>query len=177
MNVPSLLAYLDHQDAKRNRWLFTVNDFKSAFPETESALMAALRRQVRNTLIVKVYRGLYANARARCKPNAELECVAQALRDDYFSYISFSSALAIQGVIEGHPGRLNVMTEGRSKKYKTLYGDINFIHSKKNMSTIKDQLVFNDDIGMYVATIDRAISDMKKVGMGHPKSLKDRSSL
>lgn len=56
------------------------------------------------------------------------------------------------------------MTNGRSGKFKTTYGTIEFIHTNRELGKLESDIYFDGDIGIHRATEARAIADLRRVG-------------
>ena len=61
MNTKSMYRFLRTLDCERT-WLFDFNDLRVWFDESEQAIHKGLARHIADGLIVRVTRGLYANA-------------------------------------------------------------------------------------------------------------------
>ena len=150
---------------KKGRYVFTANDLANVFPgETDRALQASLQRLSSAGILERPVKGVYVYALSRHKGANTLELVAKTLRRGEYSYISLESALSEYGVISQIPvGRMTVMTTGRKGEYKTPYGTIEFVHTKREVSDIL-QSVTDRDRPLRIATKATALRDLKRVG-------------
>ncbi|NRO98476.1 hypothetical protein GWC77_21365 [Paraburkholderia sp. NMBU_R16] len=163
MLVRELIASMDHWD-KAGIWAYSSNTLRLLFPESERAMLKALARHERAGLIVHVARGLYANPRARSMPPDVLSALVPFLRPWDFNYLSLESALSEAGWLSQIPSRLTLMTTGRSQTFETSYGTVEFVHTAQRPDKLRDDLVFDARRNLAVATLARALRDLKRVG-------------
>lgn len=165
MKTIELLQKLDAYDIQGG-WLLTTGVFRQWFPdESESGLMASLRRHVDSGLLTSVARGLYANDRAHSKPPSPVEHLVGHLRPGYLSYLSLESRLSELGVLSQMPlDLLTVMTKGRSGLFHTPYGRVEFIHTKKQMSALSQHLTREGRSPLLRASQALALRDIRRVG-------------
>lgn len=165
MKTSKMLETLDTWDFKFNKWLFTTNDLKIIFSEeSENSLNKSMVRQVKSGVLVKVCKGIYANKRANSKPLFSLESIALYLKPNDFIYLSLESVLSEQGLISQIPSCLTFMTTGRSQKFSTSFGNIEFIHTKRELENAKGTILFNQEKGIHEASSQTALRDLKRVG-------------
>ena len=132
--------------------------------ESEEALKVSVSRQVAQGNLKRVAHGLYANPDAISKPSDfVLESIIAYLRPDDFSYLSAETVLSEAGVISQMPSLLVVITTGKKKTVKTAFGDIEFIHTDCPVSELKANTTYDSDRGCFVATIDRAYDDLRRL--------------
>src|SRR5690606_10369240 len=82
-----------------------------------------------------------------------------------YNYISLESMLSEYGAISQIPvDRLTVMTTGRKGVYKTLYGVIEFTHTKRSVEDILQSTRVIADKPLRIATPETAWRDLKRVG-------------
>jgi hypothetical protein len=83
-----------------------------------------------------------------------------------YCYVSLESRLSELGLISQIPGVLTLMTSGRSQRYETLYGAIEFTHTQRDVPSLceADEIVYDNDRAIHVATADCALRDLKRVG-------------
>jgi hypothetical protein len=73
--------------------------------------------------------------------------------------------LSEYGVISQIPlDRLTVMTTGRGGAHKTLYGTIEFTHTKRSVINMLDHIQTIKDRPLRIATKEIALRDLKRVG-------------
>ena len=152
--------------SRQGRYVFTVADLAKIFHEDNPrTLHAGLQRLVADGLLERPVRGVYLFALSPQRGDANtLEHIARALRRGGYSYVSLESALSEHGAISQVPmDRLTVMTTGRRGTYKTRYGTIEFIHTRRRPI---DLLAGVRDAGrpLRLATAQAAWRDLKRVG-------------
>ncbi len=117
---------------------------------------------VKKGTLVRVAKGIYASPFAPPDLSKALFNVAKKLRAGFFNYISLESQLSHTGDISQIiQDRLTVMTKGRKGKFDTAYGTIEFIHTKKTLVQLENDVYFDFDIKMFRAIKNRAIADLK----------------
>lgn len=150
--------------ARSGRVVFTLSDLATLFPDdSKRALREAIVRLLNTSILTRVCNGVFVNTLAQ-PPNDLLEAIAKTIRRGEFNYVSLESALSEYGVISQIPiDRLTVMTTGRSAEYRTAYGVIEFIHTKR---TITDILASTVAVGrpLRLARREAAYRDLKRVG-------------
>lgn len=152
-------------DAK-GKYVFIKNDMAKLFPQTnKKALDEGLRRLVKTGILKRACRGVYVNENGSSFDRNVIEYIAKALRRSFYNYISLESALSEYSLISQIPiDRLTVMTTGREGVYNTLYGVIEFTHTKRSMKNILDHIITLDDRPLRIATKKAALRDLKRVG-------------
>jgi len=164
MDQATALKRLSQWD-RHGRFVFTRADLAKLFHEdSPRALKDGLRRLVAEGLLERPARGVYINALAQSRGSDMIEQIARALRRGEYNYVSLESALSEYGAISQVPlDRLTVMTTGRKGVYKTPYGTIEFVHTKRPVSELLQRMT---DVGrpLHLATLPAAWSDLKRVG-------------
>lgn len=150
---------------RQGRFVFTGADLAKIFHEdSPRALKDGLRRLVRRGILERPVRGVYIYALSHGKGRYVIEHIAKAMRRGEYSYVSLESALSEYGAISQVPvDRLTVMTTGRKGLYKTAYGTIEFIHTKRPLADLLERTI---DIQrpLHFAKPEAAWSDLKRVG-------------
>jgi len=151
---------------KKGKYVFIKHDVAKLFVhDNAKALDEGLNRLVKAGLIKRACRGIYVNDNAKCFDSYTIEHIAKALRRNAYNYISLESVLSEYGVISQIPlDRLTVMTTGRKGIYKTLYGVIEFTHTKRSAINILDHVQTITGRPLRVATKETALRDLKRVG-------------
>ena len=151
---------------KKGKYVFIKHDMAKLFPaDNAKALDEGLNRLVKAGLIKRACRGVYVNENAQCFDSYTIEHIAKALRRNAYNYVSLESVLSEYGVISQIPlDRLTVMTTGRKGIYKTLYGVIEFTHTKRSVINILDHVQTITGRPLRVATKKTALRDLKRVG-------------
>ena len=164
MDQATALKRLSQWD-RQGRIVFTRADLAKLFHEDSArALKDGLRRLVAEGLLARPARGVYVYALAQSRDSDMIEQIARALRRGEYNYVSLESALSEYGAISQVPlDRLTVMTTGRKGIYKTPYGTIEFVHTKRSVGELLERMT---DVGrpLHLATIQAAWSDLKRVG-------------
>lgn len=151
---------------KKGKYVFLKRDMAKLFPQDNAkALDEGLNRLVKAGLLRRACRGIYVNENAQCFDSYTIEHIAKALRRNTYNYVSLESMLSEYGVISQIPlDLLTVMTTGRKGIYKTLYGVIEFTHTKRSVNNILDHIQTLPGRPLRVATKKTAIRDLKRVG-------------
>ncbi len=165
MNRLHAIRVLRHWD-KKGVYVFTKRDLAKLFPDdSKKTLEEGLRRLVANRILLRAWRGVYVNENANSHDAYTVERVAKAMRRGEYNYVSLESMLSEYGVISQIPvDRLTVMTTGRKGRYKTLYGVIEFTHTKRSLSDILDSMKKIENRPLRIATKEAALRDLKRVG-------------
>lgn len=160
--LSGLLKSLDQQ----GRWLVTANQLRRLSGDSPKAFEAAVRRHSDRGFLQRVVHGVYANPNARSAPANRLEAIARHLRPMDHSYISLESRLSELGLISQIPGILTVMTSGRSQRYETPYGTIEFTHTQRDIPALiaAGEVALDSERGVHVASAACARRDLKRVG-------------
>ena len=158
------LKRLDYWD-KNNRFVFNTADLAKIFHEdAPRALKAGLERLVAGGILVRPVRGVYLYALSRNREGNLIEQIAAVLRRGEYNYVSLESALSEYGAISQIPvDRLTVMTTGRSGRYSTTYGFIEFTHTKRRPGEVLHG-VRDRGRPLKIATPATAWRDLKRVG-------------
>ena len=164
MNIRQLESFLRFIDAG-GQWLFTIKQIRGYFPNEEiNTLRHALVRHVEAERIVRVCRGLYAFPLSRSRPLYELESIIPFLRPGELTYISLESRLHELDLISQIPTRLTCMTSGRRAVFRTPFGSIEFNHTKRQPKLLLENLEFDDERDVYLASQELALADLKRTG-------------
>lgn len=146
--------------------LFSTRDLAHLLgTEANQTFSKFLHKAVKRGFLEKVCQNLFINP--TCPPTGRgvLFQVAKMLRWDEFLYISLESQLSYLGLIpQVVVDSLTIMTTGRSYVVKTKYGTIEFTHTSRSLESIAPGVYFDEEIGGFRATRDRAIGDQKRVG-------------
>lgn len=151
---------------EKGKYVFIKHDMTKLFPhDNPKALDEGLNRLVKTGMIKRACRGVYVNDHARCFDSYVIEHIAKALRRNAYNYVSLESVLSEYGVISQIPlDLLTVMTTGRKGIYKTLYGVIEFTHTKRSVTNILDHIQTVAGRPLRIATQSTALRDLKRVG-------------
>lgn len=165
MKMSALIEFLDLL-SENDICAFTPAMIRNIFPdEPEENLKKTLSRAVAARLVERACRGVYLYARATPACAYVLESVAVTLRGGKYSYVSLETALSEYGIISQMTlGHLTVMTTGRSQKYVTLHGTIEFTHTSRTESEIVRGTFWKDGRPLRVAYPETAFEDLRRVG-------------
>lgn len=124
-------------------------------------LRVALSRHVKAGIIEKMGPKLYANPFLRA-PATGLFRLTNFLRPTDLCYLSCESVLSEHGWISQLPFCLTFVTEGRSYRYSTLLGDIDFVHTEESPEAWQGHISRNDDRQVWEASPQKALSDLMR---------------
>lgn len=147
----------------REHYLFSLRDLEAAIPHlTPTAFRAVIGRAEKNGLLKRVCRGLYLYPKINYPTGLVLYHAAARLRADEFNYISLESVLSAAGVISQVPmGWITLMSSGRSYTVDCgIFGHIEFIHTKKSLDSVANQLNYDPDCRLWHASVAQALRDM-----------------
>ena len=165
MKMSALIEFLDLLSENRIH-AFTNGMVRNIFPgEPEENLKKTLSRAVAGRVIERACRGVYLYTRANSINPYKLESVAAALRGGKYSYISLETALSEYSIISQMTlNYLTVMTTGRSQKYTTPYGIIEFTHTSRGESEIVRNTYWQNERPLRIANPETAFEDLRRVG-------------
>lgn len=126
-----------------------------------SQLRVALTRHVKAEIIEKMGLRLYANPFLR-PPATGLFRLANFLRPHDSHYLSCESVLSEHGWISQLPFCLTFVTTGRSYRYSTALGDIDFVHTEEDPNAWYGHITRNEDRQIWEATPQKALNDLKR---------------
>jgi predicted transcriptional regulator of viral defense system len=152
------------ENANGKHYLFTLHDLRALFTElTDTAFKTLLSRAVASKLLVRLCRGLYLYQKALPRDGLLLFHAAAILRADEFNYISLETALSAAGVISQIPMNwITIMSSGRSNSISCGdFGTIEFIHTNQKPKSLVNQLIYDEQCGIWRAKIKLALRDMR----------------
>ena len=158
-----LNIWLDENTINKN-CLFTLQDFRSLFPNlNEAAFKTLLSRSVLSGILKRICRGVYCYKRSMVQNGFILFHTAALLRADSFNYISLETALSDAGVISQVPiNYISIMSSGRSGIINCgEFGTIEFVHTNQTPSDIISNITYDYNCRLWRANIIQAIRDMK----------------
>ncbi|MEK9498469.1 hypothetical protein V2H77_18775 [Photorhabdus sp. P32] len=150
--------------SKMGKNIFLLRDLEVIFAdETLRTLKKSVDRLIKAGLLVRITKGIYANARVSLGAYP-LESIAINIRRGEYNYISLESALSQYGVISQIPiDRLTIMSTGRSGEFETPWGVIEITHTNRKLSEIlKGTLESRGP--MRIAKKETALRDLRRVG-------------
>lgn len=122
----------------------------AGYPD-KSYLRVALSRHVNAGLIERLGPKLYANPFVKAPP-AALFRLTNFLRPTDSFYLSGESVLSEHGWISQLPFCLTFVTSGRSYRYSTPLGDIDFVHTEEDPTAWLGHLQHNEDRQIWEAS-------------------------
>jgi hypothetical protein len=157
-----LLQKLDELD-RQGVWVLDMPRMALLFPdESRETLRTSLARHCKTGLLQRFTKGVFVNPRALSIPEYyTLLHATPMLHPLEFSYLSLEAVLSDAGWISQIPMCETFMTTGRSGVFYTCYGRLEFTHTESQDSS---GIYFNSAYGCWVATPERAYTDLKHVG-------------
>lgn len=178
MQNTNILQNTLEKHANAENYIFSVGSFNALFPTLNYfALLVLLGRAVKKGLLIRMCKGYYLYPKAKYQRGCELYHLAALLRKNSFCYLSLESILSEVGVISQIPmSTITLMTNGRRGKINCgQFGSIEFIHSKKDINTLADQLTYDERYRLWKASPKLAYQDM--VSTKRPLDLIDKETL
>ena len=165
MNKQQAINILREQD-RQGKYIFTNRDLSKLFPEDSfKTFNEGLKRLVKSGILKRACRNIYVNEDARQFDSYAIEHIAKTLRRGEYNYISLESMLSEYGIISQIPiDRITVMTTGRKGIYNTVYGVIEFTHTKRTVKDILNNTTKSHERPLRMATKQAALRDLKRVG-------------
>lgn len=152
------------ENTNNNHFLFTLRGLRPLFTDlSETSFKTLLSRTVRSKLLTRLCRGLYLYPKALPNDGLLLFHAAAILRADEFNYISLETALSDAGVISQIPTNwISIMSSGRSNSISCGdFGTIEFVHTNQKPIKLIDNLTYDQNCGMWRASVELALRDMK----------------
>lgn len=165
MNKDQAIQTLRKWD-KKGKYVFTKHELGKIFPrDSLKTLTEGLNRLVKSNILTRACRGIYVNLDASCSDSYTVEHIAKALRVGEYNYVSLESILSEYGVISQVPvDRLTVMTTGREGTQRTLFGTIEYTHTKRSFTDILGSITTVEGRPLRIASKEAAWRDLKRVG-------------
>lgn len=163
--IKTLTRWLQQHTSNEN-YLFTLHDLRSVCPTISiAAFKTLLSRAVKQGILERVCRGLYAFNSASNSNGLLLFHAAAYMRSNEFNYISLETALSDAGIISQIPlGYITIISSGRSNKISCgNFGTIEFIHTTRKPAEIIDKLTYDKSCRLWRASPKLAFEDMKKM--------------
>lgn len=154
-----------NQLADPRRFLFSFSDLRAVVPGlTDSAFKSLLSRAVKQGILQRVCRGIYLYPVRGLESGLVLYRTAAILRAHEFNYLSLESVLSDAGVISQIPlNWITVMSTGRNNIISCGdWGHIEFIHTKRPLSSFEDQIEYDSTCGIWRGSVLLALQDMKR---------------
>ncbi|MBE8167816.1 MAG: hypothetical protein HAW66_05585 [Shewanella sp.] len=120
---------------------------------------------VKKGVVERVVQGIYISKITPPDHATILVQIAKKMRPHVFNYISLESQLSHTGDISQIVmDRLTIVTKGRKGTFGTVYGTIEFTHTKKAITQLEEQVYFDSEIKMFRANTALAFADLKACG-------------
>ena len=132
----------------------------AGYPD-KSYFRVAMTRHCNAGVIEKIAPKLYANPFLG-PPAAGLFRLTNFLRPNDDFYLSCESVLSECGWISQLPFCLTFVTTGRSYRYRTLMGDIDFVHTEEDPRNWVGHLQRNEERQIWEATPEKALADLHR---------------
>jgi predicted transcriptional regulator of viral defense system len=165
MNIIQAIAVLREWD-KKGKYVFTKHELYKLFSkDSHKTFTNSINRLLKKNILTRACRGIYINQHALSFDSYIIEHIAKALRQGEYNYVSLESILSEYGIISQIPiDRLTVMTTGREGIYKTLFGTIEYTHTKRSLIDIVNGIKKIKDRPLRIASKEVAWRDLKRVG-------------
>jgi len=136
--------------------VFSTRDFAAASGSTMPAASKRLNRLAQKQFLTRVTKGLWANA---SHPHFHpLACVPYLLGKEH-GYVSFLTALHLEGVISQIPRAIQVATTGRGRTLDSPFGQFEFLRVKPEL--MREGIDWSDTRQPYlIATREKALLDV-----------------
>ncbi|AIB35474.1 type IV toxin-antitoxin system AbiEi family antitoxin domain-containing protein [Pseudomonas simiae] len=132
----------------------------AGYPD-KSYLRVALTRHVNAGLIERLGPKLYSNPFLKAPP-AALFRLTNFLRPTDSFYLSCESVLSEHGWISQLPFCLTFVTSGRSYRYSTPLGDIDFVHTEEDPASWHGHISRNVERQIWEASPTKALADLQR---------------
>lgn len=132
----------------------------AGYPD-KSYLRVALTRHVNAGLIERLGPKLYSNPFLKA-PSSALFRLTNFLRPTDSFYLSCESILSEHGWISQLPFCLTLVTTGRSYRYSTPLGDIDFVHTEEDPDSWVVHLQRNEERQVWEASPEKALADLQR---------------
>jgi len=135
--------------------IFTTRDYATASAVELSSASRQLGRYSKQNVITKITKGVWANTEHPYF--TPLACVPYLLGKEQ-GYVSFLTALHLQGVLSQIPQRYHIATTGHTRKLDTPVGCFDFIKLKPEL--MRDDINWSDtQIPYLIASGEKALLD------------------
>lgn len=131
--------------------------------EDDEAFERALCRHVKNGIIERPARGLYASPRAGLDARCAWADFIRILRPLDALYLSLETRLAEVGAISQQPQLVTLVTSGSPGSFETPYGRIELVHSSLVATVASGDVVYDEARRIHIASPRRAFQDMLRL--------------
>jgi hypothetical protein len=145
--------------------LFTTNDLALLLQEKRTNNFSKfLHKATKLGVLSRVCKNIYINPLMPPEGLGILARIASLIHWDKFIYISLESQLSYVGRIsQVLINYITIMTTGRSGKIITPFGTIEFTHTNSKVDSLKEDVYFDVEIGIFRAKEQKAIKDLYRV--------------
>jgi hypothetical protein len=166
MNLKTLQTRLADLESKTKTPVFSLAQARVVFPEDkDQVLRNSLGRHTRAGYLEKVTTGIWFNRFSAYRSVPVLPMVVALLRPYDFNYVSLETILSEESIISQQMfGYLTVMTTGKKNTFRTPYGTIEFITTRRDPRELLRDTIPMSGLPLRRATIRRAWGDLKRVG-------------
>ena len=163
MKLSKLVKILNECD-DAGRWFFRTKEMARLLGESGAKLNLTLHRAKYAQVLAPLARGWVYLPRAKSIPANPLDRFAIETRRPHITYASLESELARNGLISQLPMVETYMTTGREGRFNTPLGSIELVHTEKKGVLNSPDIRWDSQRGIWVATPQRALSDLRRVG-------------
>ena len=163
MSTKKVIEFLRYIEAQ-GKPIFTTADLATWFMVPLNTVQQAIKRHIASGLILRAARGLYISGINSGVLGKSPLVFVPFLRPGEFSYESFESRLSDLGLISQIPSVTTVATTGKSWKFPTCLGFIEFTHISGEMVRRYAQTVFDFSLKVRLAKEELALYDLHCAG-------------
>ncbi|MBI9079560.1 MAG: type IV toxin-antitoxin system AbiEi family antitoxin domain-containing protein [Pseudodesulfovibrio sp.] len=151
--------------ASPESYLYALADLMPLVPDlTKAALKVLLHRLVRSGELERVCRGIYLYPFVDYPSHLLLYHVVSILRPKHINYLSLESVLSETGIISQAPfSWIGIISTGRSATLSCgKFGTIEFIHTKRALESYADELAYDKERRLWIASPALAKADLQR---------------
>lgn len=147
------------------RAFFARRDLIRLFHEDKNSADKTVRRLCAQGALRRVAQGVYQFRYAPSAACSPLYSIATVIKRGEYVYESLESAASEWGLISQVPlGRVTLMTTGRSGLFKTVYGDIEFVHTAASGRVIRANTIPREGNPVPIATRAYTLANLRRTG-------------
>ena len=144
--------------------VWSLSDLRIVFPEKPAAFRKSIERLCAENILARVNRGVYVYLLTKRDARTVFGEVIAKLRQGEYCFESLESAACEWGIFPQTPlGGITVMTTGRSGRFATPFGPVEFVHTSAPTPEILANIVRRDDF-IPIATREYTIHGLKRCG-------------
>lgn len=149
---------------RQGHTVWSLSDLRIVFGEKPAAFRKSLERLCAEGILARVSRGLYLFARTRRDKRTVFGEIIANLRKGEYCFESLESAASAWGIVPQTPlGAITVMTTGRSGRFDTPFGPVEFVHTDAPVEEILANTVTRDDF-IPIATRAYTVHGLRRCG-------------